>query len=102
MFGNGFYGSNGYFPIILNSGDLQDNNTKMAHDCYEVYVNGDYVGRKALIVQGENAKDVEGYLKEQGFHNFNAKIQTDNIIINSSADEAADIKRNLSVYLNIR
>lgn len=102
MFGNGFYDSNGAFPLMLNPGNLQDNNMKMAHDCYEVYVNGDYVGRKALIVQGENAKDVESYLKEQGFHNFNTKIQADNIIINSIADEASDIKRNLNVYLNIR
>lgn len=102
MYGNNLFNSNGAFPVFLSSGEFDDNNPKLAHDCYDIYVNRDYVGTKTLIAQNETPKDVESYLKKQGFHNFDASIDAGNILINSSEQEADNIKRNLNVYLNIR
>ncbi|MDF2590960.1 MAG: hypothetical protein K0S75_426 [Clostridia bacterium] len=102
MYTNNFFNSNGAYPILLNTDTLENNNVKLAHDSYDVYVNSDYVGRKELITQTENPKDVEGYLIGQGFHNFNTSVDGGSIIIRSDAEEAESIKRNLNVYLKIR
>jgi hypothetical protein len=102
MNNNDFFNSTGIYPFFLNSVQLDDNKTKLAHDSYDVYVNNDFVGRKELVTQTENPKDVEGYLKGQGFHNFNTSVNGGSILIKSDNEEAESIKRNLNVYLKIR
>lgn len=101
MIGNSGSGFNGFFPILINRRD-SDGGEKLYHDSYEVYVNKDYVGRKTLIAQNESVKDIENHLRLEGFRNFNTNLSGNQVLINSSTDEAKDIKRNLSVYLSIR
>lgn len=102
MDGNNYYNSNGAFPILFNSNIMGDSSTKLSHDSYEVYVNRDYIGRKTLLVQGEDVKDVEKHLKSQGFSNFTASVEGCNILIKSDNADAENIKKNLNVYLHIR
>lgn len=101
-FGNFGSGPNGFFPIFLSRRDSDDYGSKLYHDSYDVYVNNDYVGRKTLMAQTENARDIEKHLKAEGFQNFRTSLQGNQVMIDSSVDEAVDIKRNLHVYLNIR
>ena len=95
------FNSNGIYPIFYNLMDF-DNNEKIEHDSYDVYVNKDYVGRKILLTQNESLKDISGYLKRQGFNNFSTEVQGNHVIIKSEGAEADAIKRNLNVYLHIR
>lgn len=101
MFGNDFYNSNRAFPILYNT-KPEDENIKISHDSFNVYVNEEYIGKKTLLAQNEKPSDVEGYLKHRGFHNFNSSISGDHILINSAFEEADGIKKNLEIYLTLR
>ena len=55
------------FPFIINKVD----NAKEGSDSYHVYVNGDYVGDKTAIIQGEEgSKAIKDYLQSRGFNNL--------------------------------
>jgi len=73
------------------------------HDSYEVYVNGDYVGNKSLITQGEEISDIDKHLQLEGFKTFDEEVLGNHVDINTKdLDEAKRIKQNLNVYLKIR
>lgn len=101
MFGNDFYNSNRVFPILYNI-KPEEENIKMSHDSFDVYVNEEYIGKKIFLTQSEKPSDVEAYLKDRGFHNFNSSISGDHILINSAFEESDEIKRNLHIYLTLR
>jgi hypothetical protein len=101
MFGNNMFNSNGAYPIFFNL-ESHNDESKLSHDSYSVYVNGQLVGNKTLVTPTEKASDVEGYLKDRGYHNFNANVTGNEILINTAYDESEEIKRNLGVYLNLR
>lgn len=101
MFGNFTSGPNAFFAILLGRLNLDDGE-KLYYDSYDVYVNNEYVGRKTLVAQNESVKDIDNHLKLEGFRNFNSDINGNQVLISSGSEEAADIKRNLSVYLRIR
>ena len=96
------YGYNPYFPnFVLRPDDTAD--VKEESDYYHVYVNGDYVGDKLSVAQGDGGPDaVKDYLKSRGFDNFEVQYDGDRIVINSAGAEAESIKKHLSVYLGIR
>lgn len=100
--GNGYFGLNGMYPLPLNIDDIENSNTKIAHDSYEVYVNRDYVGRKILLTPNERIKDIEGYLKERGFNDFTSQVEGNSFMIKANDNETENIKNNLQVYLKIR
>lgn len=73
------------------------------HDSYEVYVNGEYVGNKSLITQGEEISDIDKHLQLEGFNTFDEKIMGNHVEISTNnLEEARRIKQNLNVYLRIR
>lgn len=102
MYGNGLFGMNGANPILFNQSGLDNNNTKLNHDSYEVYVDRDYVGKKVLITQNEKIEDVEGYLKGQGFRSFTTQVEGDHLNIITEDEDRERMKDNLDIYLNIR
>ena len=83
-------------PLEEGSGD-----TKLFHDRYEVFVNGDKVGEKTLLTQGEDAQDLEPYLKDNGFKNFDYEVTGDHIEIKVKED-SHQMKEILSSYLSIK
>ncbi|MBC8059663.1 MAG: hypothetical protein H7Y18_03255 [Clostridiaceae bacterium] len=73
------------------------------HDSYEVYVNGDYVGNKSLLAQGEEISDIDKHLQLEGFRTFDEEVMGNHVDINTNdLEEARRIKQNLNVYLRIR
>ena len=81
----------------------EKNESRIDHDSYEVYVNGDYVGNKSLITQGEEISDIDKHLQLEGFKTFNEEVLGNHVDINTKdLDEAKRIKQNLNVYLKIR
>lgn len=96
------------FPYFLGFND-DDNgnhgyggNDKLTHDTYNVFVNNDYVGNKVLVAQGEKVEDINGYLKTQGFRNFDSKLKGNSYSISCNADDSKHMKDALNVYLHIR
>lgn len=75
----------------------EENEVKLNHDRYEVYVNGDFLGYKMLFGYNEDVQDIDDFIKEQGIHHFHAKVDGDHYLIESEEDE--ELKGILSVYL---
>ena len=99
------FGYNGNISGIpfYSTGDDGKNDSTNNHDSYEVYVNGDYVGNKSLITQGEEISDIDKHLQLQGFKNFDEEVMGNHVDINTEdLVEAKGIKKNLNVYLTIR
>ncbi|QFT90992.1 hypothetical protein FIU87_20290 [Bacillus sp. THAF10] len=82
---------NGYF----------DPGTKLSHDRYEVYVNGDFVGQKNLLSHKEDVTSVNEFLEAQGYHNYLSNINGDHYYIQTEKREH-ELKQALQIYLNSR
>lgn len=98
---NAGYGSDYLgLPFLFTNGMLGKDAPKEAHDSYNVYVNRDYIGSKALVSQVENIEDVSKYLHNQGFDNFTTNLEGNQYVVNADGRDAHDIKQTLNVYLN--
>lgn len=85
------------------SGDQHEQEDKLYHDSYEVFVNGDYVGNKTLLTQVERLSDVDQHLKVNSFNNFKVETIGNHVDIKTDdLSEARRIKQNLNIYLNTR
>jgi len=74
---------------------------KLNEDQYEVYVNGNFVGRKTLKTQGEDLSDIDDFLRNQGFIDFTASLDGDHYTIHADHQDY-DITNALSVYFTNR
>lgn len=81
--------------------DSDDNNLKMSNDTFEVFVNDDKVGNKELLTQTDDAEDLNGYLKDNGFNNFKVNVLGNSIVIETN-ERPQKMKEMLSSYLDIR
>lgn len=90
------------FPFLGTTNSfIEDLNTKLNHDRYEVYVNGDFIGFKTLLTQNETVSDVNDFLHEQGFRAFKGNEDGDHYEI-EALDSEEQIKQALQVYLQTR
>lgn len=94
-------GHNQFFPFLGTTNMLSESQTKLSHDRYEVYVNGDFVGFKSLLTQNETLDDVNDFLYEQGYQNFNAESFGDHYDIQTDGSDEK-LKQALQVYLQTR
>jgi hypothetical protein len=91
---------NNMLPFI--NVDIDSNSgVKLNEDQYEVYVNGNFVGRKTLKTQGEDLSDIEDFLRNQGFSDFITSVDGDHYSIHVDYQDD-DISNALSVYFNNR
>lgn len=97
-----FYGYGPFSPFIADiNGNREE--VKEGNEYYHVYVNGDYVGDKEIVSQGDGPSSVEHYLESRGFSGLDIQIDGDSIRIETDQrEQAEDIKKHLSVYLSIR
>ena len=106
--GNSLNGIGGMpqFPFFLgfDGEDNTDDNdgSNITHDKYNVYVNNEYVGNKVLVAQGEKVEDINGYLKNQGFRDFNSSLKGNSYNISCNTNDSKHMKDTLNVYLSIR
>ncbi len=75
---------------------------KIPHDGFQVFVNGDYVGDKALLTQTESPDDLEHYLKVQGLEGFRWELVGNRMSVEADHGVEAAVKEALHVYLNTR
>ncbi|MGJ7043849.1 hypothetical protein [Thermoanaerobacterium thermosulfurigenes] len=76
---------------------------KKSQDALNVYVNGDFVGKKVLVANGDGGINaVKEYLLNKGYSGFEYKIDGNNIMIQIDKGVCDEIKRLLNVYLTIR
>lgn len=102
--GHFFGGGNSFFtyPFLPNQQDNDEN--KMAHESYQVYVNGDYVGDKLSIAQGDGGwRAIESYLQSRDFRGYQLTRDGNRIYVDVQNEEEAEAIRNhLAVYTQIR
>lgn len=91
---------NNMIPFVVSDLDAGAG-VKLNEDTYEVFVNGNFVGRKTLKNQGENLSDIDDFLRKQGFSDFTTSVDGDHYMIEvrNQEDNFADA---LSVYFNNR
>ena len=98
----GWNGDSVGVPFLAGIDD-DKNESIINHDSYEVYVNGDYVGNKDLIAQGEEISDIDKHLQLEGFKSFDEEVMGNHVDIKTNdLEQASRIKQNLNVYLRIR
>jgi hypothetical protein len=86
------------FPII----DTDDEQwVKLSHDRYEVYVNGDFVGTKTLLIPNEEIEELNHFLYEHGFHAFEANCDGDHYDIDTMVN-VSEMRDVLQMYLQMR
>ncbi|MFD1735104.1 hypothetical protein ACFSCX_00875 [Bacillus salitolerans] len=93
---NGSYGD--MFLVNLT----QHANSKISHDRYDVYVNGDFVGHKTLLTQTEDITDVNDFLHSQGYNRYEASLNGDHFEIRAEDETATDLAEALQIYLQTR
>jgi len=103
FFEGNIIGTSGNTPIGIPIGFVGEDSgsAKLFQDRYEVFVNGDKVGEKTLLTQVEDAQDLEPYLKDNGFENFEYEVIGDHIEIKAKKD-SHQMKEILSSYLSIK
>ena len=94
--GNGFLG----IPFILSRNG--HDSTNLEEDSYRVYLNNDYVGSKVLYSQIEKIEDLSRYLQNQGFNDFNTKLDGNHYSIHAEGLDAKHMKETLQVHLHNR
>jgi hypothetical protein len=72
------------------------------HEFYNVYVNGDFIGRKLLLEQNDKITDMADYLTRNEFSAFSTTVDGNNYYILEKDNEMAKhMKDQLNIYLNI-
>lgn len=87
------------FPLDLDGTGTED--AKLTEDRYEVFVNGELIGHKTLLNQNDRLKDIDDFLKKEGYTYFTAQVNGDHYEITADV-EGKDIQDALKVYLNNR
>ena len=99
----GLTNNNVFQPLIFPFRDIGFSDTKLEHETYEVYVDGEFIGEKLLVSQNEKPEDIPSYLTKEGYKDFQFQIEGNKIFINTINREISESMRNhLEVYLNIR
>lgn len=77
------------------------NDTKVRHDRYDVYVNKNYIGQKQLLTAQESVQDIDDFLMNEGYSNFQSYLDGDHYHIRA-IDKEQDLTNVLKVYLQNR
>ncbi|MGM7723551.1 hypothetical protein [Metabacillus sp. Hm71] len=75
--------------------------TQLSHDRYDVYVNQDFIGQKYLLTAQESVQDIDDFLMNEGYSQFQSYLDGDHYYINTVKNEQ-DIANVLKVYLQNR
>lgn len=89
-------------PFLVYGGIKDVDGLKMSSDIYKVYVNDDFIGEKKILTQNDDVHDLEKYLKNQGFHDFDADLTGNRFHIKLDKYQAKHMKDILNVYLHLR
>lgn len=97
-------GGNGFFPWFFDRTENNNQSAKISHDVYHVYVNGDYVGDKISLTQGDGGwQAIDDYLKSRDFENYEVIQDGDRIYVEVRDETQIDnIRNHLKVYTEIR
>lgn len=94
------YNQTGLPPIKPYGYGTDIGQVKGAHDEIDVYVNDEFIGKKMLLTQTEDAGDIVDFLKLQGVEDVTTELNGDHYVIKSNDPER--LKQVLGVYLQNR
>lgn len=89
-------------PFLMYGGIKELDGVKISNERYQVYVNGDFIGNKDILTQNDDVFDLEKYLTNQGFHDFETKLEGNRFQIKAGKEQSKHMKDTLNVYLHIR
>ncbi|HLO12405.1 MAG TPA: hypothetical protein VK190_09245 [Pseudoneobacillus sp.] len=92
--------NNAGLGLAITTTNMENSDTKLSEDRYEIYVNNDFVGYKALHNVTDTLEDIDDFLKSQGINEFQSKLDGDHYHINGN--ENGKIKDILNVYCQNR
>lgn len=99
-------GGNGpfMFPFFTNQNDDDVNGGKVPHDSYRVYVNGDYIGNKISVSQGDGDwKAIGDYLEGRNFKDYEVSSEGNEVYVEvENKEEMMAIRNHLEVYTQLR
>jgi hypothetical protein len=75
--------------------------SQISHDRYDVYVNQNYIGQKSLLTAQESVQDIDDFLRNEGYSNFQTFIDGNHYYINAVGNEHG-VASVLNVYLQNR
>jgi hypothetical protein len=79
---------------------MENNETKLSEDRYEIYVNNDFVGYKTLYNATDNLSDVDDFVRNQGIQHFRSQLEGDHYYIET--EDQVRAKDVLHVYCQNR
>lgn len=104
--GNVGGGGNGFFPWFFGRDEENDNqeSEKISHDVYHVYVNGDYVGDRISLAQGDGGwQAIDDYLKGKNFEGYRVTREGDRVYVEvKDENQKESIREHLKVYTELR
>lgn len=90
------------YDDLFNMGLFNESShSKISHDRYDVYVNQDYIGQKFLLSAQESVQDIDDFLKNEGYGNFQSYLDGDHYYIRAVENEQ-NVANVLKVYLQNR
>ncbi len=97
-------GGNIFFPWFFGGVREDERSAKIFHDIYHVYVNGDYVGDRISLAQGDGGwQAIDDYLKSRGFQNYEIMREGNRVYVEVLDEAQIDsIRNHLRVYTEIR
>jgi hypothetical protein len=93
-------GDGRFYGFVTNS-FVSEEEMKLHHDQYEVYVGDDFVGSKTLHNQTDKLSDIDDFLRNNGMDSFQTSLKGDHYTIKPN-DKADKIVKALEVYFKNR
>jgi hypothetical protein len=91
----------GRFYGFVTNNFVNEEEIKLQHDQYEVYVGDDFVGSKTLLNQADKLSDIDDFLRSNGMDSFQTSLEGDHYTIKPN-EKADKIVRALEVYFKNR
>jgi hypothetical protein len=95
----GLYGRQGNPLIFTNLSGISED-AKLTEDRYEIYLNQDFIGYKSLLNTSDELSDIDDFLKNQGIHEFQTRLDGDHYYVTSTNDDR--IRDVLTIYFQNR
>ncbi|MGM0845568.1 MAG: hypothetical protein ACQEUT_11365 [Bacillota bacterium] len=93
--------ADGRFYGFVTNNFSNEEEMKLHHDSYEIYVNKDFLGKKTLLNQSDKLTDVDDFLRSNGIESFESSLEGDHYYI-TPHEKKDQLVKALEVYLKNR
>ncbi|WP_421385148.1 hypothetical protein ACOJQI_10395 [Bacillus salacetis] len=91
----------GRFYGFITNNFINEDEMKLQHDQYQVYVGDDLIGRKTLLNQADKLSDIDDFLRSNGIDSFQTSLEGDHYTIQPN-EKADKIVKAMEIYFKNR